>query len=130
MIRSQLGRMSALGAGFALYSNAFSSSIPSQLGGMTSMSTGYYLCMNSLTNSVPSELGRLSILTTNFRLDTNQVRCFVSYTWVCLMCAAFLLCTLCFVPQLSNSLPSEIGGLTAMSYYVYMHKNSLSSSLP
>ena len=69
--------MSALAIGFALYSNAFSSSVPSELGAMTAMSVGYYLCMNSLTNSLPSELGRMSLMTNQFRLDTNQVRCFL-----------------------------------------------------
>ena len=127
--------MSALGIGFALYSNAFSSSVPSELGAMTAMSVGYYLCMNSLTNSLPSELGRMSLMTNQFRLDTNQVSCFLfkstrGPTHVSRVLSEFPLCTLRSASQLSNSLPSEIGGLTGMKSYIYMHKNSLSSSLP
>ena len=80
VIRSELGRLSKLSVGFALYSNAFTSSIPSELGAMTGMTAGYYLCMNSFTNSLPSELGRMSLMTNQFRLDTNQVSCILSHT--------------------------------------------------
>ena len=125
--------MSALGIGFALYSNAFSSSIPSELGDMTSMTTGYYLCLNSLTNSLPSELGRMSLMTNGFQLYSNQVSCrelMQTDPYISHVLSVFPLCTLCSASQLSNSLPSEIGALTGLTSYLYLHKNSLSSSLP
>ena len=89
--------MSALRVGFALYSNAFSSSIPSELGDLTTLSNGFYLCMNSFTGAVPSELGAMTAMTSQFRLDTNQVRWFVSYTWVC-ACLTYAFCLLLPAP--------------------------------
>lgn len=71
-IPSELGQLTAMGAGISLASNQLTGSIPSEFGALTDL-TLLQIGTNYLTGSLPSQLAGMLSIDASFRLGENSI---------------------------------------------------------